>query len=148
MANANSFKPVASILGAAFVSTLVAVPFANAQTNPFGMTALSSGYTVAAADSMDSHMPAGASKAGEGMCGMKKLDTNGDGKISKEEFMSHMESMFAMMDTNKDGTLDKEEFAKMREGKCGGKMGGDHMGDKGMSGMGGMGGMHKEKTAP
>lgn len=136
----NSSKPVAIGLGAALASTLLIAPLANAQTNPFGMTALSSGYTLAAADGMNAHMPAGASKAREGMCGMKQLDTNGDGKVSKEEFTAHMESMFAMADTNKDGSLDKEELEKMREGKCGGNMG--------SRGMNGMHHMDKEKSEP
>lgn len=139
----HSSKPVTIALGAALASSLMIAPLANANSNPFAMTPVAGSARLAAADTMDTHMPAGAtkgSKAGEGMCGMKQLDTNGDGKVSKEEFTAHMESMFAMADTNKDGSLEKEELEKMREGKCGGKMGGD--------GMSGMHHMHKEKSEP
>lgn len=136
----HSRKSVAIALGAALASTVMIAPLANAQSNPFAMTPVAGSSRVAAADSMDSHMPAGAGKAGEGMCGMKQLDTNGDGKVSKKEFTAHLESMFAMADTNKDGSLDKEELTKMREGKCGGKMG--------SGGMSGMHPMHKEKSEP
>jgi EF-hand domain pair len=65
----------------------------------------------------------------------KKLDTNNDGKLSKEEFAKIRENMpakvkektngkgngqfagkfFDMADTNKDGYLSLDEFKKMRE---------------------------------
>ncbi len=40
-----------------------------------------------------------------GMMDMKKMDTNGDGVISKEEFMSGHGKMFDQM-KNKDGVID------------------------------------------
>ena len=64
-------------------------------------------------------------KCGEGKCGMSKMDANGDGKVTKAEFMSGHEQMFANKDSNGDGVLDSGEMKKM-EGKCGeGKCGGD-----------------------
>ena len=36
-------------------------------------------------------------------------DTNGDGVISKEEFVSHAEKQFMKMDANNDGTVTKDE---------------------------------------
>ena len=48
-----------------------------------------------------------------------RMDTNQDGKVSKEEFMTfHMEfakkaqdARFDRLDTNRDGTISKEEFS-------------------------------------
>lgn len=37
---------------------------------------------------------------------MQKMDTNRDGKVSKEEFMQHHESMYDKMQKNKSGTVD------------------------------------------
>jgi len=56
----------------------------------------------------------------------KKLDTNGDGFVSKDEFMAGPQAkenaeragkMFEMKDADKDGKLNPEEFAKRPEGK-------------------------------
>ena len=47
----NGKKTVLSLaLGSAFAVTLVAAPLATATENPFGMSALKSGYLLAAAD--------------------------------------------------------------------------------------------------
>ena len=54
---------------------------------------------------------------------LKKLDTNGDGKISKEEWLEfsrkEAEDRYSKMDTNSDGAVDKTEMEegsrKMRE---------------------------------
>jgi hypothetical protein len=53
----------------------------------------------------------------------KRLDTNGDGKVTKEEFSAHekqqSEQRFSRIDTNKDGSIEKSEAEeaakKMRE---------------------------------
>ena len=55
---------------------------------------------------------------------LKKVDTNGDGKITKEEFLVYSkkeaEERFAKIDTNGDGVVDESEIKaaaeKMREG--------------------------------
>ena len=58
----------------------------------------------------------GQGKGGQGapMTGCQQqfdeMDTNHDGKISKEEFMVHTEGMFKSMDTNGDGVLTKDEL--------------------------------------
>jgi uncharacterized low-complexity protein len=52
-------KPLAATIGAAIVTTLAAMPAANAEENPFGMTSLASGYMVADKEG----------KCGEGKCG-------------------------------------------------------------------------------
>jgi len=42
------------------------------------------------------------------------LDKNGDGKVSKEEFMKFMDAEFDRLDTNKDGALDANELKQLR----------------------------------
>ncbi|MBK7236457.1 MAG: hypothetical protein WCF44_01225 [Candidatus Methylophosphatis roskildensis] len=41
---------------------------------------------------------------------MKMMDKDGDHTVTKEEFMNHMDAIFAMMDKNHDGKLDVKEF--------------------------------------
>jgi hypothetical protein len=51
------------------------------------------------------------------------MDTDKDGKVSRDEFTKHHDEMFAQMDTNKDGTLDQSEMGhmgKMMESHCAG----------------------------
>lgn len=57
--------------------------------------------------------------------GFAKMDTNNDGKVSKEEFLAarkkgkpgRAEKVFAKLDTNNDGFLTKEELAAGRKNK-------------------------------
>ncbi len=44
-----------------------------------------------------------------------QLDTNKDGKISREEFNAPNNKRFDMLDTNKDGQIDQAEIAAARE---------------------------------
>lgn len=124
-------KPLAVAMGAAFVTSLAAMPAANAADNPFAMTELAAGYLVAENKPMEGKC--GEGKCGEGIkksmeegkCGMSRMDANGDGNITREEFMKGHEGKFDSMDTNGDGMIDSnEQAAHMKEGKCGaGKMG-------------------------
>jgi hypothetical protein len=41
---------------------------------------------------------------------MHKIDTNGDGMISKDEWIAYQEKVFAMLDRNKSGKLDAKTF--------------------------------------
>ncbi len=41
---------------------------------------------------------------------MEKMDTDKDGKISKQEWQAHHESMFTQLDADKDGFVTKEEM--------------------------------------
>jgi EF hand len=41
---------------------------------------------------------------------MIKIDTNGDGMISKAEWLAFQEKIFAMLDKNKTGNVDAKEF--------------------------------------
>ncbi len=53
-----SIKPLAAAIGTVLATSLAAVPAAKADQNPFGLTELSSGYTVVDAEG----------KCGEGNC--------------------------------------------------------------------------------
>ena len=41
---------------------------------------------------------------------MHKIDTNGDGMVSKDEWIAYQERVFVMLDKNKTGTLDAKTF--------------------------------------
>lgn len=46
-----------------------------------------------------------------------KMDTNGDGKVTKEEHAAGAKQMFAQMDANKDGIVTATEMEAMSHGK-------------------------------
>lgn len=79
MSKRSKLKPLAITVGAVLTAGMMATPAANAGDNPFGMTALSSGYEVAGKEG----------KCGEGKCGEgKKLQAQetakkGEGKCGK-----------------------------------------------------------------
>ena len=47
---------------------------------------------------------------------MKMMDTNGDGMISKEEFMKHHEMMWDKMKKNSAGSVDMKDMEAMHKG--------------------------------
>jgi hypothetical protein len=48
---------------------------------------------------------------------MERVDTDGDGQVSKAEFMAKHEEMFTKMDTNSDGFVSPEEMKAAKEMK-------------------------------
>jgi uncharacterized low-complexity protein len=143
MSQKNPIKPLAIAVGAALATSLAATAPASAAENPFAMSELSSGYMVAEmAEGKCGEGKCGAKqtavkegKCGEGKCGMKMMDADGDGAVTKEEFMQGHDAMFGKMDANGDGVLDASErgscMKMMKEGKCGeGKCGGAMETDK------------------
>ena len=116
MARIFKLKPLSAAVSTVLASSALAIPTTNAEENPFQMTKLSSGYMVAGGHK--------EGKCGEGKCGMKMMDADKDGAVSKEEFMQHHEMKFDKKDKNKDGQLTTDEMKvmkrKMHEGKCGG----------------------------
>ena len=125
-------KPVAIAIGAALVGGLTLAGSA------FAMQPLASGYMAASAsvaegacgaDKKAGEGSCGGDKAkaegkcGEGKCGMDKMDTDKDGRISQAEFAAAHDndsSMFGAHDTNKDGFIGADEMKAHMEGKCGG----------------------------
>jgi len=152
MSSKRNMKPLALAVGTALCGSIIALSSVQAETNPFGMADLSSGYMVAGMKEgkCGEGKCGGSMKGKEGKCGMKMMDADGDGKITKEEFMSGHEKMFSMKDKNGDGVIDASErkmmMGKCGEGKCGGmkgkegKCGGDMKGKEGKCGEGKCGG--------
>ena len=66
MAKMNTPKALAAALGATFVASMAATPVASADTNPFAMQPLSSGYQVAGKEGN-----CGGKKGSEAHCGAK-----------------------------------------------------------------------------
>ncbi len=58
--------------------------------------------------------PADAPKGGE-QHGMMKADANGDGVITKAEFLANSETMFTELDKDNDGKISKAELDAKRE---------------------------------
>ena len=46
---------------------------------------------------------------------LMEYDTNGDGKITKDELPERMHALFEQGDTNRDGALDREEIKRLTE---------------------------------
>lgn len=90
----------------------------------FAATPLAQGYMLGTAQDAAATTAKGAH---EGKCGMARMDTDKDGRISQAEFgVAHGgdTSKFAAHDGNSDGFVDAAEMkarhaAKTAEGKCG-----------------------------
>ena len=62
--------------------------------------------------------PQGGGNCGRGMSAA--IDANGDAMISRDEFLAHVESVFAVMDQKNDGKVTKDEFVSLHMGQGGG----------------------------
>jgi uncharacterized low-complexity protein len=104
----NKMNPVAVAVGAAVATSLAGISVANAETTPFAMTALNTGYMA------DVHY--GEGKCGEGKCGGEKgeEDKGEEGKCGGEKGEEGG-------DKGEEGG-DKGEEGKCGEGKCGGSV--------------------------
>jgi uncharacterized low-complexity protein len=131
-------NPLTVALGTVFTVSLANTPVTDAAADPFGMAPLTSGYATLAEGKCGegkcgaAMMGADAGSA-EGKCGLHRMDADGDGNVSKDEFMQGHEMMFEKIDQNSDGMIDQAErdehmgkmMKLMQEGKCGaGKAGG------------------------
>ncbi len=127
MSKRTVINPLTVALGTVFTVSLANTAVSNAAENPFSMQPLSSEHVMLAEGKC------GAGKGGEGRCGMGRMDADGDGNVTKDEFMQGHEAMFEKIDQNNDGVIDQKEREAhmqkmkgfMKEGKCGeGKCGG------------------------
>jgi uncharacterized low-complexity protein len=116
-------KALAAAVGSVFVVSLATAPIASADSNPFGMSELSSGYMQVA----DSHMGKGKEgQCGEGKCGgekAKKEGQCGEGKAAKEgqcgEGKPAKEGQCGGEKAKKEGNCGGKEMPKGKEGQCG-----------------------------
>jgi uncharacterized low-complexity protein len=94
-------KPLTLALGAAFVGSLSLSQMAQA-SSAFQLTPLLAPFAAAGTEG----------KCGEGKCSMDKMDTNHDGKATKEEAMAAgwTEAQFAKADTQHAGFLTQASF--------------------------------------
>ena len=66
--------------------------------------------SLAVADDMVSFATGGYASGLRSMSEMHKIDTDGDGKVSKAEWLAYQEKVFAALDKNKTGKVDEKEF--------------------------------------
>jgi hypothetical protein len=66
--------------------------------------------TAALADDMASFATGGYARGLQSEKLMHKMDTNGDGMVSKDEWLAFQEKVFAMLDKDKSGKVDSKEF--------------------------------------
>jgi len=77
------------------------------------LTAFSAALLCAAfahADDMASFATGGYARGLRTMAEMHKIDTDGDGTVSKAEWLAYQEKVFAALDKNKSGVVDEKEF--------------------------------------
>jgi Ca2+-binding EF-hand superfamily protein len=65
---------------------------------------------LANADDMTSFATGGYARGLRTMDEMHKIDTDGDGKVSKAEWLAYQEKVFAALDKKKTGMVDEKEF--------------------------------------
>ena len=66
--------------------------------------------SIATADDMVSLATGGYARGLRTMAEMHKIDTNGDGKVSKDEWLAYQEKVWTALDKGKTGTIDEKEF--------------------------------------
>jgi len=66
--------------------------------------------TLATADEMVSFATGGYARGLRTMSEMRKIDTDGDGQISKAEWLAYQEKIFAALDKSNTGNVDEKEF--------------------------------------
>lgn len=121
-----SKKRLGVLLGTVFLASMASTTSAAAGDNPFGISSLSGGKLMLAEGKCGGGK-CGGGKGPGGKCGMSRMDADGDGNVTRDEFMKGHEVMFDKIDKNNDGVIDPEErrahMQKMRgfmkDGKCG-----------------------------
>ena len=87
--------------------------------------AVALGYgSGALADDMASFATGGYVSGLRSMALMHKIDTDGDGTVSREEWIAFQDNVYAMLDKNKDGNVDAKEYMSNRKEMAGFATGG------------------------
>ena len=116
MKKQSMIKSLSIALGAIFSVSLAIPAISTAAENPFSSKPVSGGYMMLA-EGKCGEGKCGAGKCGtaksssEGKCGMGRMDADGNGDVTKEEFMQGHEAMFTKIDQNGDGVIDPAERA-------------------------------------
>src|SRR5580698_886662 len=66
--------------------------------------------SLASADDMVSFATGGYARGLRTMDEMHKIDTDGDGSVSKAEWLAYQEKVWSALDKDKNGTIDEKEF--------------------------------------
>src|SRR5580693_3941409 len=66
--------------------------------------------SLASADDMASFATGGYARGLRTMAEMHKIDTDGDGTVSKAEWLAYQEKVWIALDKDKNGTVDEKEF--------------------------------------
>jgi EF hand domain-containing protein len=66
--------------------------------------------SLASADDMASFATGGYARGLRTMAEMHKIDTDGDGTVSKTEWLAYQEKVWTALDKDKNGTVDEKEF--------------------------------------
>ena len=77
------------------------------------LTLISAAFLVASlayADDMVSFATGGYARGLRSMAEMHRIDTDGDGMVSKAEWLAYQEKIFAALDKNGTGVVDEKEF--------------------------------------
>ena len=117
MSKKHTIKPLAIAIGAVFAASIAGTSVANADSTPFAMTSLTSGYQVA-------HLgegSCGGDKGKDGSCGGDKGDKGdkGEGEGHCGGDKGEHEGSCGGDKGDEEGE-DKGEEGKCGEGKCGG----------------------------
>ena len=100
-------------------------PAAADVSNPFTSISADSGSIQLAQGKCGEGKCGGKMQRKAGKCGMQRMDADGDGNVSRDEFMKGHEEMFDRIDKNGDGVIDSAErdghrqMMRKRKGRCG-----------------------------
>jgi uncharacterized low-complexity protein len=117
---ANSKRPLAVALGAAFLASSIA-PLVSAEANPFSAQPLKGGYNLASYDKHGEGGCGGNKAEGEGSCGGAKAEGADDKKADGEGKCGEGKCGGEKKADGEGGDKKADGEGKCGEGKCGGQ---------------------------